>query len=88
MHKFLDLGLFLSIFSQLLLDEARELLLFSNLHVSIEAVQAPFHFNLVHVSVENLPITDHKVAHEHPLAKLLAASGSVDESQAGLSGHR
>jgi hypothetical protein len=62
------------------LDKARELLLFSDLHVSLKGVQASFHLNLVHMGIENFSITDQKVAHEHSLAKLLTTGWSMDES--------
>lgn len=49
LHHAMDVDMLVTIFSKLILHEAREVLLFSNLDLSIEGLMAAFHLDLLHV---------------------------------------
>lgn len=86
LHEALDLVLLLSVLPELLLHELREFLLLSDLHVAIEGVKATLLFDLVHVQVEDVTVTNHVVSHKDSLPELLLGQRGVNEGKPSLSG--
>ena len=82
LHQLLDLTLLFPILPQLFLDEAGELLLFSDLHWSVKVLKTSLHLDMIHVQIENISIFHHVVTHEHSLPELLETRRCMNEWKA------
>lgn len=84
LHNFVDFNLLKAILSKLVLDKAGELLLFSDLNISLEGVKRSLHLDLLHVEIEDFLVTHLVVSHKYSLTKLSNQSWGMDQTEACL----
>jgi hypothetical protein len=68
---------------ELILDEAREFLLFADLNLSVEGLNATLRLDLLHMEVKDVLVSHLVAAHVDPLAELARVMGGVNEGQPG-----
>ena len=84
LHHTMDVHLLIPVFSQLVLNEAREILLLPHFNLSIEGLMAALHLDLLHVQVKDFAVAHFIAAHEHSFSELGRHGGCVDQGKSSF----